>query len=783
MPKFLITQGSYFQPFTYDELVKPLQQMADAQNAAQDSYDVLSMEAAALEGYLSQNEDDTEARALYDNYMKRLNALQNNLWNNGYTPQTRRDLSLAKTTYAQDIKGKLQNSIERRQAQSKAFWDMRHNHPDVVTGRDPGSYGLDNYLRDANFGNDWYNYSGNDFKASVAAEVKARASELKKTLDISGDPRLAGVLTRWESNGFTNAETMEAMSIVRDVIDMPEEQRLAYYGQEGVAPEMIILSESLINQYNATGAREADMPDSERNRLLSYGMSGWSEGILGKTSKDFDDKEYDEQRDMRRLAAQNSYAIQQMNHRAKLDRENAIFEAWLKGSGNNANDGSNNNTQKPGSASMGTPTELVSPGYENYVKSTEREDAYYKKAPNGTISIVGADGKSKLSANSSYDMADKVYTTEARESIRKAFGGYDIALSPKDNGNDGHFVWEGANGDAYEVVISRDTKDGPLVVRFADDGTVWEKASKWLNDATTELNNQVSSIKKNNPELKLDKMLVSPEKQKKLRDEAGYDPRGSWSDFQNYMDLKNSRARRSSIGLTGYEHYNDKARQSMGSALASTYRQNAQNMGPDSPYALHIVGKGGLTYSEGIVDYGRALGRDSDGNLLDNTVTDVSSFLEELARGRNGVHDGSAPLVRFQTSKSENTFAVEPIAFGGMANNVFNGQTEIISVPELGPNAGGAFTMSQEIAYCLMPQLEPDLVNEMTDRESEEWGWIAYHMIGGSEFPTVVESGRARPSTAKEVMRDKQKREKIYQLVSERLAAPTMKRFLDLINK
>ena len=103
MARFIVTSGSHFQPLTYDELVKPLMQMTEAQNKAQDAYDQISMETNALENYISQNPGDENARAMYDNYKAKLSALQNNLWNNGYSSQTARDLSVARAGYAGDV--------------------------------------------------------------------------------------------------------------------------------------------------------------------------------------------------------------------------------------------------------------------------------------------------------------------------------------------------------------------------------------------------------------------------------------------------------------------------------------------------------------------------------------------------------------------------------------------------------------------------------------------------------------------------------------------------------
>ena len=297
MPKFLVTNGSHFQPFTYDEMIKPLADMAEAQNKTQDIYDTISMETAALGSYISENPEDSDARALYKNYMDKLTSLQNNLWNYGYTAQTRQDLSAAKTGYANDMT-RLKNAVERRQEESKAYWDARHNNPDLVTGRDPGSYGLNSYLRDSNFGRNWYSYNGKEFEARVAAEMQARGQEMLRSKVIK-DPDLVDQLTRILEHGVTNADIQQASPLVDALLNVSDKDRQAYYDRNKTAPHVQLLVETLLNRYDAIGARGAELSPSERQRLVDYGKAGWAHGIGKPEVKDFKDAVYDEQREAR----------------------------------------------------------------------------------------------------------------------------------------------------------------------------------------------------------------------------------------------------------------------------------------------------------------------------------------------------------------------------------------------------------------------------------------------------------------------------------------------------
>lgn len=274
MPKFLVTSGSYFQPFTYDELSKPVVQTVEAHNAAQDAYDQLSMETSALGRYITENPDDVNAKRMYDSYLAKLNSLQDNLWNNGYNAATRRDLASARAGYASDII-RLQAAIKARQERSQEYWKTRHEHPDMIMGRDPGESGLDNYLFNDLYGRDYYSYSGNDFAKMVGAEASARASEMLNDPQVKKNPMLVGYLQMIERDGFTNKQVDDAYAAVRKAVagDMSDVANLDFATG--------ILANVLMSNLESSGAK-GNVSQDEFNRLLDYGKIGLSQAV-GKT--------------------------------------------------------------------------------------------------------------------------------------------------------------------------------------------------------------------------------------------------------------------------------------------------------------------------------------------------------------------------------------------------------------------------------------------------------------------------------------------------------------------
>lgn len=278
MARYIVTSRSHFQPFTYDELVKPLQQMTDVHNAAQDAYDQMTMDTNALDGYIDA-EKDRDARRLYDNYRKRLRELQDNLWEYGLTPQTRKNLSDARASYANDIR-RLQNAVTSRQEASNRYWDTAHKNPDMIMGIDPGTASLDEYLKDANYGNNWFSYNGNQFMKEVGIDAQARAAE------IMGDPKLQkdvpGYITRIVSKGFSNQEVDDAIKAVRN-------------GTVDVLPDGAtkLLANTFASHLESTGAKVGQNISQEQyNRFFDYGHTGLVQGIDKPDVKDFTDNEY-----------------------------------------------------------------------------------------------------------------------------------------------------------------------------------------------------------------------------------------------------------------------------------------------------------------------------------------------------------------------------------------------------------------------------------------------------------------------------------------------------------
>ena len=351
MPKFLVTSGSYFKPFTCDELAKPIVQTVEAHNAAQDAYDTISAETAALQRYITDNPDDSMAKEMYDNYVSKLTSLQNNLWNNGYNASTRRDLSAARAGYFSDIT-RLATAIKTRQDRGAVWSKMKMEHPELITSDNPANAGLNAYLENENFGQDIFSYNGKTFMEEVGADVQARGNEILRKPEVMRDPDLAGRIVTKLQSGFTNSEIDNAKSFVRGVLagkgDMSTANAISgalamIDGNDSrvkLSTEEKLLAGALLSRLNATGAA-GRVSDSEFNRLVGYGELGMTAGGIQKPTVQMqEDLEWKRRTAREDKEWESNLELQNYEEKKKIDQKYA--------------------TPKPGSTSSGSGSGTVS---------------------------------------------------------------------------------------------------------------------------------------------------------------------------------------------------------------------------------------------------------------------------------------------------------------------------------------------------------------------------------------------------------------------------------------
>ncbi len=729
MGKYIVTSGSYYKPFTYEELVRPLQQMTDAQNATQDAYDTLSAETSALRRYISEEgAGDTQARKIYDSYVQKLNALQENLWANGYNASTRRELSAAREGYFGDIT-RLSKAIQNRQERSKAYWDLKHAHPDMILGADPGISGLDNYLNNDTFGQDYYSYSGNQFAAEVSADAKARAGELLKNMDertsVIKDPELKGYLTQIINKGYTSDEVMNASAAVRAAIETGDRDSL---NNLPVAEK--ILADVLISHLDSTGAREKVSAD-EFNRLFEYGKAGLSQAIGTPQVQNLNDKEYDYQQ-QRRLASMKSSGSSTKKGDKKEESNGRYF--WSKAIQN-----------------------LTSPGYNALAKSMSGQ---MKKYENGPVRLNTGDSQSQ-DIEGPWEMAQVVYNPDIRQKVRRLWG-FDLALPATENGRDNtrqtgqirladgsyreEYLYPMTAQEANDLGI--DAKDG-MTVKYKKDGklVVDVEATKQYNKALQQYRDHVQNMKDLNPDVKnWNKVAITPEQELKYRKDYNIDKYIDSSDVGNILNTTEVQGDYTAATYAAANKSHKIIREDLATEMASTYHYattGGSEVGKGSPLAFYQVGQGGMTRStKGETDLGKILGRNKDGSIRDDTILSSDFSVFDVAAGAGN----GRPRMTITTSVADGAWSTDASYAGSLLYNAlkavrFPGEYNWQNMGELfgitPPNVSGANPWSAcDAAYFLMmPILDSSKVLRMSNEQSALWGSLMYEMLNDPDAP------------------------------------------------
>lgn len=773
MPKYLVTSGAQFTPFTYEQMAKPIMQLQEAHNAAQDAYDELTMNTDALDQYIRNG--DTEARRLYDNYREKLDALQSNLWNYGYTAQTRRDLQAARRGFADDI-NRISKAVEARQNASNKYWDARHNNPNLVTGEDPGVASLNNYMRDDTYGQNWFSYDTAQFEKEVGTEVQNRAREILNGLtDANGVVRntaLAGTLTRVLKQGVTNEETVQASTVVDDVLNMNAADRQAYYTANNIDDAVQLLTETLLNKYDSTGIRNSDVSAEGRARLLNSGKSGFSYGVMAPEIKDFDDPEYAYQRQMR------------------------LYKDQLK-----ANKEANKDDNKPNTYEFSRATQDIS--NDRFADVQEDAAKKYKPYENGKTYTITLEDGSVQTVDSPWAMADYIFNSDVRERIRQSFGGLDVALPAQGGGVLGTGMLVNNNTRQYGTAIAQNPSTGEIVhipvytgniskidaskYGFSkDDVGVYNSDGNLNTGATTAFNNgrreyesHVQKMKELNPSIDFDSLAITPEQQKEYRKKylQEDDPQSLLSSRDLYSAITASAMTGSYpvATIVGTEQAFNDLRTNLGNRLFDSVHSAAstEKTGKDSKYTFYPVSEDGITETEkGTTDlltvFGEAAGTDKSKNVNSDNISSITVSPIDLARAAN---TGRLLFTMTTATGPTGKWKADISLLGPEIQNALMGSNSVVGSD--GRTYAGA-SVAQQAADMMLPITNAGAVLNMTDQQAAEYSQRLFDTLyipnatKQNSLPTVMDAatGQQRPATAKEIARNPVLRKKLYNSVA-----------------
>ena len=698
MPRYIVTNRSQFQPFSYSELVAPVQQMTEMHNAAMDNYDQLDMETSALGQYIT--DDDPKSKKIYDTYLNQLRSMRESLSERGFTPQTRRDLAAARGMFAKDITA-LKAAITNRAARSKEYWDMKRAHPDMVMGTDPGMAGLDNYLGDDNYGRDYYAYSGDSFMKEVGTDAQARASELiRQFKDRYGNAReIPGYITHIEQQGFTSGEVQRATELARAALEAGQRD-LDESTAEG------ILANVLLSHLDSTGAIGQLDPD-ELERLFNYGASGLSQAI-GKTTTQFlSDKVYD------------------YNQQLRLARE----KARLKGR-------SGANPTQTGYDLRRLLVRRKSPDFEKFSASVhDRFELPYSKQP---LVLRQADGTMQP-YNSLEDASYYVYSGNIRDTYRQELGGLDVGMTGSDDKEMRQSgILTAQDGNTYEIRTGKMTpaiaqrlgipydKNGS-VVEYQKPNGGWEvhgDLTRRFNEGHSEYVQRTNAIKQNNLNTNYKYYTMDPDEEFKWKKDNNLDQNIPMGIMRQVAYAKHPFGEQTPSPYLTYEPRMDGFRETLEEAIWSEYDQartmDGGKMSNTTPYAFYKVKRGGIDYEDKATKMDSVFEMDKDGRIHKGSLRTVNLFPEDLI-----LNGGETPMVRIQARKAGNKdggWAVDARMLGPEFYNT------LMSPRQVGREV---YTLPEMVEIMMTPIDRPEeIITGFDDATSQAWANFTANVLG-----------------------------------------------------
>lgn len=204
--KIVLTNSAKFNPYTFDEMLKPLAMASDAYNAVQSGIEELGAKADLMKMYANEVPDSKTAN-MYNSYAKDLEKQASMLAKHGLTPSSRQGLLNMKRRYSSEVIP-IETAVARREALTKEQREALLRDPSLMFDVDYSKTQLDYLLDNPNA---TYNpISGNELTKRAAQ----MASNLAKV--VQGSPKYQSILNgqyfqQMTQMGYTPAQIMQTV--------------------------------------------------------------------------------------------------------------------------------------------------------------------------------------------------------------------------------------------------------------------------------------------------------------------------------------------------------------------------------------------------------------------------------------------------------------------------------------------------------------------------------------------------------------------------------------------
>lgn len=264
MPNYTLVANSTFQPFTYQELMMPIERQNQYFEKLAEEYDKMSSQADVLEAMGSSDLDKgSNTYNRYKAYSDNLRKERDNLFANGLNFESRQRLSDLRRMYNTEIVP-IQNAWQKReqeaQLQMKARMDAAARGIDIRFSRDAANSSLDSYMQNPN--QTFQVINGQQITNEVANQFKGLASQVQS--DGNGNYFIKGKPLSQIEYSIITQKGMD-WNHYQDFINNPKDSRFANI--RGI----------IENTLNAHGIKNFD--ENTYRDMFAYGAQGVAAGV------------------------------------------------------------------------------------------------------------------------------------------------------------------------------------------------------------------------------------------------------------------------------------------------------------------------------------------------------------------------------------------------------------------------------------------------------------------------------------------------------------------------
>lgn len=246
MANYSLVINSKFRPFSYSELMAPVQQSTEAHQQVEAAYGALDTQASKWENLANQQTDE-KAYTMYKTYADDLRAQADNLARNGLTSMSRKDLLNMQSRYSKEIVP-IETAYNRRQALADEQRKIMLTDPTRRFERDANTISLDTLIDNPayDYGR---NYSGSMLTQQVSNAVAGLARELR---DYGKGKRLDAY-----TNTFLKKRGMTSEEVTQFIKDLHNPNSEAYNSALGKVVNSVIASSGVGSWGNRQALDEA----------------------------------------------------------------------------------------------------------------------------------------------------------------------------------------------------------------------------------------------------------------------------------------------------------------------------------------------------------------------------------------------------------------------------------------------------------------------------------------------------------------------------------------------